>query len=129
MDLASQVLGEAAQATRPAAIAVQDAAGLFPTLAVAIEMTMLELNSGPLGRLGDELDLHFARLLGIGFDLELRTQIPAEHHTSRGLVRQHARPMAFSPVHAAVVDLPTDTWFEHPFRDIDPEQVVLRWEP
>jgi hypothetical protein len=66
------VRGKAAQATRPATVAAEDTAGLLPTFAVAIEMAMLEFDSGALGRLGDELDLYFAGLLGIGFDLELR---------------------------------------------------------
>jgi hypothetical protein len=61
----------------------------------------------------------------IGLDLPLRRDVPAEHDAVRRLVDEHARPLAFAPVDAAVVDPPADARLEDRFRYLDVEHVVL----
>src|SRR5262245_50105817 len=90
---------------------------------------MLQFDAGAIWRLGDELHLDLAHLPGIGLDLPVLTDIPADDDALGRLVRQHARPTAFVAVASAVVDVAAHARLEHPLGDFLPEQVVLRWKP
>src|SRR5262249_34451138 len=66
-----------------------------------------------------------AGLLEIGLDLPPGADVPAEDDPGRRLVGEHARPPAFAPIHAPVVDVAAHTPLEHRLRDRDIEHVVL----
>src|SRR5919108_350807 len=70
-------LAVAREIQRPALIASDAVAHLFPTFAVPVEVTVLELHSSSVGRLRDEADFDLARLLEVALDLPLRADIPA----------------------------------------------------
>src|SRR4029077_21079245 len=99
-----EVLGEALQATLPAAGRADRAAHVLPALAVAVEAPVLELDPRALGPLGDEPHLDLARPGQVGLELPLRRDVPADHHAPAGLEAQHARPLALAAVDADVVD-------------------------
>jgi hypothetical protein len=63
--------------------------------------------------------------LGIGLDLPLRADVPAEHDTVRRLVGKDARPPALAAVDPSVVDVAADARLEHRLGDVDAEHVVL----
>src|SRR5215207_7373909 len=120
-----EALGESLQVERPAALGVDRAALALPALAVAVEVAVLEFDTCALRGLGDEANLHLARLLEVGLDLPLRGDVPAEHDPVRRLIGEHARPLALAPIHAAVVDAPALASLEHRLRYLDVEHVVL----
>src|SRR3954451_6909796 len=74
------LLGEPIQVERPALIAAHALALLLPAVAVAVEVAVLELDASAIRRLGDEAHLDLAGLVGIGLDLPLRTDVPAEQN-------------------------------------------------
>src|SRR4051812_23537347 len=92
---------------------------------MVVEVAVLELDARALRGLGDEGDLDLARLRRVGLDPPLRADVPAEHDAARRLVDEHARPVAFAAVDAAVVDAPALPTLEHRLGDVDAEQVVL----
>src|SRR5215207_2034192 len=96
-----------------------------PAVTVAVEVAVLELDARALRGFGDEAHLDLAGFLGVRLDLPLGADVPAEHDPVRRLVGEHARPLAFAAVDAAVVDAPALAGFEHRLRDLDGEQVVL----
>src|SRR5215207_9038398 len=120
-----EALGESLQVERPAALGVDRAALALPALAVAVEVAVLEFDTCALRGLGDEANLHLARLLEVGLDLPLRGDVPAEHDPVRRLIGEHARPLALAAVDAAVVDAPTRASLKHRLRYLDSEHVVL----
>ena len=69
---------------RPAALAADGLARQLPALAVAIDVAVLKLDAGAIRRLGDESHFDFARLLGVGLDLPLRADVPADHDAFGG---------------------------------------------
>src|SRR4029079_10035551 len=89
-------LGVALQVERPALIAVHAVANPLPAFAVTVEVAVLHLDADAVGALGDEGHLHLARLVGIGFELPLRTDVPAEHDPVGRLVGEHSRPAALA---------------------------------
>src|SRR3954452_22079575 len=63
------LLREALQVERPTVVAADALAQSLPALAVAIQMAMLELDPGALGRFGDESHLDLARPIEIALEL------------------------------------------------------------
>src|SRR5256885_16718375 len=110
---------------RPAALTADALAQALPALAVAIQVPVLEHDARSLGALGDKAHLDLARPLEIRLDLPLRTDVPAKHKPVRGLVGEHARPLALAAVHAAVVDPAARARLEDRLRDLHLEHVVL----
>ena len=90
-------------------------------------MPVLELHPGASRGLGDEPHLDFAGQVGVGLDLPLRADVPAENDPVRRVVGQDPGPAAFAAVAGAVDDVPTDPRLEHSLHDRCAEQVVLRW--
>src|SRR5690242_4717415 len=75
--LAGNPLGEPFQVERPALIALDAIACAFPTLAMSFEVAVLKLQSCPAWRFGDEAHFPLTRLVGVGFDLPARADVPA----------------------------------------------------
>jgi hypothetical protein len=120
-----QQLGVPLQVDRPAFVTGDAFAYPFPALAVAVEVAMLDLDSRPVGRLGDEAHLHLARFRRVGLDLPGRADVPAEHRAVRWLIGEHAGPTPLAAVYAAVVDVAADAGFEHGLGHLDLKQAVL----
>ena len=110
---------------RPPVRAGHTVAELLPAGAVAFQVTVLELETSPVRGLGDEAHLDLAGDGGVGLDLPLRTDVPAEHHPLRWVEHEDARPPALAAIGSAVVDVPTDPRFEDSLCDGYAEQVVL----
>src|SRR5207244_11447845 len=100
-----------------------------PAVAVALEVAVRELDAGPVGRLRDEADLYLARLLGVGLDLPVEVDVPAEDEPVRRLVGEHARPLALAAVDATVVDAPAGARLDHHLGELRLEDVVLGRPP
>jgi hypothetical protein len=66
---------------------------------------VLELDAGAFGRLRGEADFDLAGLLGVGLDLPLGADVPAEHEPVGRLIGEHPDPVALAAVDAAVVDV------------------------
>src|SRR4051812_1591820 len=122
---ALQPLGVATQVERPALGPGDAVADVLPALAVAVEMTMLELDTRAPRRLGDEAHLPLARSGGIGLEPPGPGNVPAHHHAVRRLVGEHAREAALASVDPAVVDVAAHPRLEHGLGDVDAEQVVV----
>src|SRR3954447_20395887 len=75
--LAGNPLGEPFQIERPTLIALNTFAHTFPTFAMTFEVTVLKLQPSPAWSLRDEPHLPFTGLVGIGFDLPTRADVPA----------------------------------------------------
>ena len=88
---------------------------------------MLELDTRPAWGLGGEADLDLAGLVGVGLELPVRADIPAEHDAVRGVVGEDAGPAALASILSDVVDVPADLRVEGGPRDRGCEEVVLRW--
>src|SRR5262249_51959201 len=73
----------------------------------------------------DEPDLDLAGVVGFGFDLPLRADVPAEHDALGRFICEHSCPAAFAAVDGAVVDVASDSRLEHRRGDRCPEHVVL----
>src|SRR5262249_27466133 len=82
---------------------VDAGADALPAGAVAIDVAVLELDTGAVGRLGDEADLDFAGVVVVRLDLPGGADVPAEHDPRRRIERQDARPVALLPIFSAVV--------------------------
>src|SRR5690349_14343127 len=104
-------LGEAAQV--PAVGRADGVAHALPTVAVAVEVAVLELDEGSLRRLRGEPDLHLAALLGVGLDLPAEIDVPADEDPGGRLVGQHASPVARAAIGGAFVDVTADVGLEH----------------
>src|SRR5262245_46255892 len=76
-------LGKSLQVERPTIVAADGVAFRLPALTMPVEIAVLELDTRPLGALGDEANLDLAGALGIGLDLPPRADIPADHHAIR----------------------------------------------
>ena len=63
--------------------------------------------------------------LGIGHELPVRADVPAEHDAVGRLVLQHAGPAALAAVDAAIVDVTACARLEDRLGDVCAEQVVL----
>src|SRR5207237_9998160 len=101
------------QVERPALVVGDSLTYAFPTVTVAVEVAVLDLDSGPFGSLGTEADLPLAGLRRVGLDLPVRVDVPAEHHSLRRIVDQDARPVAGAAVDTAVVEAPASAGFDH----------------
>src|ERR1700733_14412432 len=97
-DLLGKQGGEALQVQRPALVAVHAFSDPLPSLAVAVQVAVFELDPGALGPLGDETDLDLARLLRVGLDLPPRADIPADDHAVGRVVDQDPGPTALAAV-------------------------------
>src|SRR5580704_10766479 len=98
--------GVAGQVEGPALVAVDAVADRLPAGAVPVQVPVLQFDPGAVRSLGHEPDLDLAGQLGVGLDLPLRADVPAEDHAGGWLVGQDPRPPALAAVHAAVVDVP-----------------------
>jgi hypothetical protein len=92
---------------------------------MAVEVSVLELDTGAPRSLGDEAHLDLAGLVEIGLDLPLGTDVPAEHDAVWRLDGEHARPVTFAAINSAIVDASADTRFQYGLFDLDGEHVVL----
>src|SRR5262245_62854455 len=54
----------------------------LPALTVTVEIAVLELDTRPVGTLGDEANLDLAGAFRIGLDLPLWADVRSEEHTS-----------------------------------------------
>lgn len=77
--LRGQEAGEPTEIQRPSVFAVDTVTDRVPTVAVTLEIPVLELDPCAVGGLGDESHLDLARLREIGLDAPLRVDIPADH--------------------------------------------------
>ena len=98
---------------------------LLPPVAVAVDVPVLELDPGPVGRLGDEPDLDLAGPVGIRLDLPLEGDVPREDDPVRRLVGQHPRPPALAAVGVEVDDVAALPGLEHHLGEVGLEDVVL----
>lgn len=89
----------------------------FPACTVSLELAVLQIDSGPVRRLGGEVNLPFAGLVEICLEPPLRRDVPTEEHTVRRLITQYIRPTALAAVGAAIVDVTANARFEHRLRD------------
>src|SRR4051794_8414570 len=111
---------------QPPALRGGDAvAGAVPSLAVTVEMTVLQLDAGALRVLGDEPHLDLAALLGVRLDLRVGRDVPAEDDAVGRLVGEHSPPLALAPIGPPVVNPPAGPLLEHRLLDLDTEHVVL----
>src|SRR5436853_3980761 len=88
-------------------------------------MAVLELDPGPVGRLGDEADLDLAGLVEICLDLPAGADVPGEDDPARGVVSENSSPLALAPVDAAVIDPAARARLEHRLGDVDRQDVVV----
>src|SRR5689334_20669761 len=100
--------GVAVQVERPALVGRDAVSDRFPARAVPVEVAVLELDARALRRLGDEPDLDLAGVVGVGDELPVRADVPAEDDALVGLVGQDPRPPALAAVLADVVDVAAD---------------------
>src|SRR5215212_2200556 len=112
-------VGVPAQVERPAALGVDALADGLPTLEVAVEVAVLKHHARPLGCLGDEPNLDLAGLVGVGLDLPLRGDVPADHEAVRRVVGEDARPAALASVDAAVVEMTARMRLKDRLGDVD----------
>ena len=82
-------------------------------------------SAGPVPAQGGERDRDLAALVGVGLDLPVGADVPAEYKPVRGLVGEHTRPLAFAPVDATVVDASALARLENRLGYVDGEHVVL----
>lgn len=115
----------APQIERPALIAGDGIADAFPTLAMALQVAMLDLDAGPPSRFGGEPHLPLAGFGRVGLDAPLRADVPAQEHAVGRLIGQHARPAALAAVDTAVIDMAADPGLEHCLGDLGCKQIVL----
>src|SRR5438477_1035852 len=106
-------VGDRAQAGSPATRRADRVTHPLPALAVALQVTVLELDAGAIRSLRQEAHFDLARLLEVGLELPMRADVPADHEPVRRLVGEYARPPALAAVHAAVVDVAAHPRFEH----------------
>jgi hypothetical protein len=120
-------VGVAIEVQGPSGVVVDTVADTFPTGPVPFDVAMFEFESGALRGLGDEPDFDFAGVVGVGLDLPVRADVPADYDAVWRLERQDASPPTFAAISATVVDVAADVRLEHRRGDRDTEQVVLRW--
>src|ERR1035438_1145594 len=123
--LLRQDVGESAEIERPSGLAVHAVADYVPTVAVAVEVPVLEFDACAVRRLGDESHIDLAGLLDVRLDLPLRADVPADHDSIRRLVREHPGPATLAAVDTPVVDMAALTRLEDRLRDIHAKDVVL----
>src|SRR4051812_250014 len=124
---ASHQIRVARDIERPTLIAGDAVAQAFPAVPVTVEVTMLELDPRPLGRLHEEADLDLASAVEIRLELPVRGDIPGEHQAFRGLVHEDARPLTLAAVDATVVDASAGLRLENRLSNVYREHVVLAW--
>src|SRR5207248_4562460 len=115
----------AREVQRPTLVALDAGAQSFPTVAVSVEVAMLERDTRAFLGLRDEPDLDLTRSSEIGLDLPVGTDVPREHDPLRRLVAEDTCPLAFASVDPAVVDPPAHARLEDRFGVLDAEHVVL----
>src|SRR5262245_57394315 len=93
--------GVAVEDAGPAAGGADALAHRLGLVAVILKAAMLELDPGQALALGDEADLNLGQEIGI--ELPLGTELPGEHEARRRLPDQHAAPVAFAAVLAALI--------------------------
>src|SRR5580693_3522063 len=94
--VAADNVGVAAQIERPSPIAADSTPKRFPTRSVAIEVAVLELETGPFGCFCNEADLDLAGVALVGLELPLRAYVPTEDDTSGWLIGEDAGPSALA---------------------------------
>ena len=92
---------------------------------MAIEVTVLQIDAGPVRFERREADLDLAGVGGLLVELPLRADVPGEHDPVRRLDGEHRTPRALGAVDASIVRSAADPRFEHRLGDLDVEQVVL----
>jgi hypothetical protein len=118
--------GVALQVQRPTGLVVDSLPDGLPSVAVAIEIAVLQLYPRALGRFDEEPHFDLAGEISVGLDLPLRADVPAEDDAVRGLEDKDPRPSTLAPVHRAIVDVAADSRLEHGLGDRSLEQVVAR---
>src|SRR5215510_5606078 len=113
----------------PASFATDRLAQVLPTVAVSLDVAMLQLHARSIRRLGSEPHFNFARFRGIGLDLPIRIDTPANYDAFGRLIRQDPPPVTLGAVDAAVVDMAAYSGLEGPLGDFHSEQVVLGRKP
>src|SRR4029453_356257 len=99
----------------------------LPSVAVAIEIAVLQLYPRALRRLDEEPHFDLASEIGVGLDLPPRADVPTEDDAVRRLERKDARPSTLAPVDRTIVDVAPDSRLEHGLGNCSLEQVVLAW--
>src|SRR6185437_8051036 len=118
-------IGESPQVQWPALITGNTIMHALPPFAMALQLSVLDLDASSLRRLGHEPHFPLTDLVRIGLDLPSRIDVPAEEHPVGRLVGQHACPAALAAVDATVVEVATNTRLEHRLGDRYSEYVVL----
>jgi hypothetical protein len=108
MDRLPGGLGEAGQA--PAR--TDGVAHLLPAVTVPVEVPVGQHHPGTAGSQRGERDLDLAGAAGIGLDLPLQVDVPAEADPGGRLVGQDPGPPALAAVGAAVDDVAADVRLE-----------------
>src|ERR1700722_1148821 len=111
---------------RPAPIAGDTIAHTFPAIAMAFQVSVLNLDARSLWRLGGKAHLPLTDLLRFGLQLPLRADIPCQQHPIGRFIFQNACPTAFTAVDTAVIEKSTDSRFEDRLRYLNAKQIVLR---
>jgi hypothetical protein len=93
-----QMRGETMHSVGPAARRADRVTHSLPARAVAVEVSVLELDVRALRPLGREPNFDLARPLGIGLDLPARADVPAEYEAVRRFVGENPRPVALGGV-------------------------------
>src|ERR1700730_14261697 len=124
--LPGQHVCESVEIERPPVGCVDAVADRFPTVAVSVEVPVLELDTCAVRRLGLESHIDLAGSLGVGLDLPLRADVPADHDSVRRLVCEHPRPLTLAVVDTPVIDAAAHTRLEDRLCDIHRKQVVFR---
>src|SRR4051794_40686667 len=111
--------GVTVEVERPAAVPVDAFGHRLPSVAVMVQVSVLELDPGARVALGDEPNSPLAAAGAVRLELPPRSDVPAEHETARRLVGQDACPPTFAPVNPPVHDVPADPRFEDRLGDGD----------
>src|ERR1700677_4831294 len=117
--------GVPGEVERPSLVAVDAVADRLPAGAVPVQVPVLQFDAGAVRSFGHEPDFDLAGQFGVGLDLPLRADVPAEDHAGGRFVGQDPGPPALAAVDGAVVDVPADAGFEDGLGDRRREQGVL----
>src|SRR5262245_57232648 len=117
--------GEALEDLPPAG--VHRATQALRSLAEALEVAVLEVDSRLLEAERGEPHLDFGHERRVV--LEIRTELPGQHETPRGIPLQHLPPLARRAVLAELVPAAVDLRLDHAVLQLGRADVVLLWPP
>jgi hypothetical protein len=110
---------------RPPGIAIDSIGDGLPAGAMALKVSMFQLDSGALGGFGEKPHLNFTGPGGIALQLPCWPDVPRKDDPSGRFVYKDARPFASTAVHPDVVNVASYTRLKYGFRDRDREQIVF----